>query len=177
MRLSQVPTFTLSKNDLTSEMKVKISDTVRYSLTQNPDQSKEEVVKRCMIAVYAEYFVANWMNGYVNRGQEDVNDPYTYAWDVLAHPMYSGLRIEVKTHQTDSRWISVTTGYGGDYPGGSGINLGPILNHQVADCIIIFKTTEVSPGVFQYTLKFSGDREDLKKLVRKSNYSGWYLNI
>lgn len=113
-------------------------------------------------------FVADWLSGYVNKGQEDVNDPYTYAWDVLAHPRYCGLRVEVKTHQTDSRWISVTTGCSGEYPYGSGINLGPILNHQVADCIIIFNTKEIHPGVIQYTPKFIGDREDLRKVVRKA---------
>lgn len=80
-------------------MKVKIADTARYSLKQNPNQDKAEVIERCRIAVYAEFFVADWLSGYVNKGQEDVNDPYTYAWDVLAHPRYCGLRVEVKTHQ------------------------------------------------------------------------------
>ncbi|WBF80115.1 endonuclease IV [Escherichia phage vB_Eco_F26] len=176
-RLFQIPTFTLSNSNLTSEMKVKIADTARYSLKQNPNQDKAEVIERCRIAVYAEFFVADWLSGYVNKGQEDVDDPYTYAWDVLAHPKYCGLRVEVKTHQTDSRWISVTTGCSGEYPYGSGINLGPILNHQVADCIIIFNTKEIHPGVIQYTPKFIGDREDLRKVVRKSNYNGWYLSI
>lgn len=172
-----MPTFTLQTSDLTSEMKTKIKDTVRYTMGKDPSQNLEDAVKRCRAAVYAEYKVADWLNGYVNAGQEDTDDPYTYAWDVLAHPMYCGLRVEVKTHQTDSRWISVTTGYSGNFPGGSGINLGPILNHKVADCIIIFDTKEVSPGVLEYTLKFSGDRESLTKIVRKSNYSGWYLSL
>lgn len=177
MRLLQIPTFTLRMSDISSEMKVKIKNTIDYSMEKDPSQDRKEVARRCLIATYAEYFVADWLDGYVNRGLEDTDDPYTYAWDVLAHPRYCGLRVEVKTHQTDSRWISVTTGYSGDYPYGFGINLGPILNHKVADCIIIFDAKEVSSGVIEYTLKFAGDREDLRKIVRKSNYNGWYLSI
>jgi hypothetical protein len=177
MRLSQIPTFTLSKNDLTSEMKVKIADTVRYSLSQNPDQSHEEVIKRCKVAVFAEYFVANWLDGYVNHGSEDVKDPYTWAWDVLAHPRYTGLRVEVKTHQSTSKWISVTTGQGGEFPKGTGINIGPFLNFKIADCIIILDVTETTPDDFLFTLKFVGDHNSLRTITRKSNYSGWYLNL
>lgn len=177
LRLKNLPTFILSNEFLTSEMKVKIADTARYSLKQDPGQIKEDVVRRCKVAVFAEYVVANWLDGYVNKGIEDVEDPYTYAWDVLAHPKYCGIRVEVKTHQIDSKWISVTTGYSGDYPGGNGINIGPFLNHRVADCIIILDAKETSPDVFSYSIKFVGDHEDLKKIVRKSNYNGWYLQL
>ena len=172
-----MPTFTLKTSDLTGEMKVKIKDTVLYSLSQDPSQDKKEVLTRCVIATYAEYMVADWLNGYVNSGLEDHDDPYTYAWDVLAHPMYCGLRVEVKTHQSDSKWISCTTGYSGDFPYGTGINLGPLLNHKVADCIIIFDTSVNEAGDVLFTPKFSGDREAITKLVRKSNYTGWYLAL
>lgn len=177
MRLKALKTFTRSFNSLTSSDRVKIKDTAAYSMRQDPDQDKAAVNKRCAIAQLAERTVADWMDGYVAGGQENHDDPYTYAWDVLAHPRFCGLRIEVKTHQSDSKWISVTTGYSGDYPGGSGINLGPFLTHRVADCIIILDVVESSSGVYQFTLKFAGDHEDLKSVVRKSNYQGWYLNL
>lgn len=174
-RLKNLPTFTREVNDLTSEDIVKVKSTVNYTMSKNPDQDSKAALKRCVIAQLAEKAVADWVDGYVAHGIEDPDDPYTYAWDVLAHPRFCGLRIEVKTHQSDSKWISVTTGYGGDFPGGSGINLGPFLTHRVADCIIILDTVESSPGVFQFTPKFVGDVEQTKSKVRKSNYQGWYL--
>ena len=177
MRLKSLPTFTRSKNDLTGEDKVKIKGTVQYSMKKDPDQDLEQVKRRCTIAQMAERAVATWVDGYVANMEADYEDPLTFAWDVLAHPKYSGLRIEVKTHQSDAKWISVTTGYSGDYPYGSGVNLGPFLTHRVADCIIILDVEESSPEVFSFTLKFVGDQEDLKKVVRRSNYTGWYLNI
>ena len=177
MRLKDLSCFGYSFNDLSEEDKTKIKDTVRYSLRQDSGQDRNQVLRRCAIAQMAERYVADWMDGYVAGGSEDHDDPYTYAWDVLAHPRYSGLRIEVKTHQSDSRWISVTTGYSGDYPHGSGINLGPFLNHRVADCIIILDVAERAPGVFQFTQKFVGDHEDLKDKVKKSNFQGWYLQL
>lgn len=66
-----MPTFTLKTSDLTGEMKVKIKDTVLYSLSQDPSQDKKEVLTRCVIATYAEYMVADWLKGYVNSGLED----------------------------------------------------------------------------------------------------------
>lgn len=177
MRLKNLKSFYRAFSDLTPEDRVKIKDTVAYSLRQNPDQDKTAVINRCAIAQLAERAVADWMDGYVAGGQENHNDPYTYAWDVLAHPRFCGLRIEVKTHQSNSKWISATTGYSGDYPGGAGINLGPFLTHRVADCIIILDVVESGPSVYQFTLKFAGDYEDLKSVVRKSNYQGWYLNL
>ncbi|ULA52512.1 endonuclease [Enterobacter phage vB-EclM_KMB19] len=177
MRLKALKSFYRACSDLTPEDRVKIKSTDAYSLRQDPDQDKTDVINRCAIAQLAEKAVADWMDGYVAGGQENHDDPYTYAWDVLAHPRFCGLRVEVKTHQSDSKWISVTTGYSGDYPGGSGINLGPFLTHRVADCIIILDVVESGPSVYQFTLKFAGDHEDLKSVVRKSNYQGWYLNL
>lgn len=158
---------------------MKAKSTAAYSLSQNPDQDKVDVIRRCCIAQLAEKAVADWLDGYVagGRGEENHEDPYTYAWDVLAHPRFCGLRVEVKTHQSDSKWISVTTGYSGDYPGGTGINVGPFLTHRVADCIIILDVEEVRPTIYRFTLKFAGDHEDLKSVVKKSNYQGWYLQI
>lgn len=177
LRLKGLKTFTRAFSDLSTSDRIKAKNTAAYSLRQNPDQDKAAVVNRCAIAQLAEKAVAEWLDGYVAGGNEDHDDPYTYAWDVLAHPRFCGLRVEVKTHQSDSKWISITTGYSGDYPGGKGINLGPFLTHRVADCIIILDVVEVSPSVFQFTLKFAGDHEDLKSVVKKSNYKGWYLNL
>ncbi|AEO97180.1 DNA endonuclease IV [Salmonella phage vB_SenM-AKM_NP4] len=177
LRLKKLPTFIRGKNDLTPEDRVKIKDTVNYTMSKDPGQDKEAAVKRCMIAQLAEKAVAEWVNGYVMHGQENHDDPYTFAWDVLAHPRYCGLRIEVKTHQSESKWISVTTGYSGNFPYGYGVNLGPFLNHQVADCIIILDVVENLTGGFEFTPVFVGDPEDTKKIVKRSKYEGWYLMI
>lgn len=178
-RLSEIPSKIFTKNDITPEIKVKIKDTVLYSMRMSPDQDPRECIKKCTISTLAEYYVADWLAGYVNRGLEELDDPYTYAYDVLAHPKYSGLRIEVKTHQTDSRWVSVTSGAFGHYPGGTGINLGPFLNFPVADLIIIFKTKEISPDVFEMTPWLLSDKECMMPgvgPVLKSKHDGWYLS-
>lgn len=183
MRLKSLPTFTLNLSDLSSEQKVKILDTARYSLSQDESQNSIDVLKRCRIAIPAEYAVADWMNGYVNCQEvnHDDNDPYEWAWDVLAHPMYQGVRIEVKTHFVTDRanhkpWINVTTGQDGLFPDGNGINLGPLIKHAVADCIIIFVAEEVSQNVIQYTPMFSGGIEQLMEVTKKSRVgAGGYI--
>lgn len=179
LRLSEIPSTSFSLNELTPELKVKIKDTVLYSMKQSPDQDPRECIKKCTIAVYAEYYVAHWMAGYVNRGIEELDDPYTYAYDVLSHPKYSGLRVEVKTHQSDSRWVGVTTGAYGRYPGGYGINLGPFIEFPVSDIIVIFKSKETSPDVIQLTPWMLADKESFAvgtDVVLKSKYDGWYLS-
>lgn len=178
-RLLELTETSFSLDQLTPELKVKIKDTVLYSMRQSPDQDPKECIKKCAIAVYAEYYVAHHMAGYVNRGIEELDDPYTYAYDVLSHPKYSGLRIEVKTHQTDSRWVSVTTGAYGIYPGGQGINLGPFLAFPVSDIIVILKSEETSPGVIRLTPWLLSDKESFSQgtdVVLKSKFDGWYLS-
>lgn len=177
-RLLELTPTTFNLNVLTPELKVKIKDTVLYSMRQSPDQDPKECIKKCAIAVYAEYYVAHHMAGYVNRGIEELNDPYTYAYDVLSHPKYCGLRVEVKTHQTDSRWVGVTSGAYGMYPGGYGINLGPFLEFPVSDLIVIFKSEEISPECIQLTPWMLADKEAMLPgtgVVAKSKFEGWYL--
>lgn len=175
LKLKSLPTFTLDVSNLPGEQRVKIIETARYSLDNDPSQDKVEVAKRCRIAIPAEYAVADFLDGYVNNQEvnHDDNDPYEWAWDVLAHPRYQGVRVEVKTHFVNDRanhkpWINVTTGKDGPFPDGNGINLGPLVKHKVADCIIIFVAEEVSQNVIQYTPMFVGGIEQLMETVKKS---------
>ncbi|WP_220022993.1 hypothetical protein [Klebsiella variicola] len=182
-RLNQLRTFTLDLNKLRGEAKVKIIDTARYSLDIDPSQDRIDVLKRCRIAIPAEYVVADFLDGYVNDQVVDHNnnDPYEWAWDVLAHPYYQGVRVEVKTHFVHDRanhkpWINVTTGKDGPFPDGSGINLGPIFKHKVADCIIIFVAEEVSQNVIRYTPMFAGGIDHLMEVVKPSRVgAGGYI--
>lgn len=178
LRLAEMKPFEMKTSDLTSEMKVALKDTVTYSMRMSPDQLYEECVEKCLIAIMSEYAVADWLEGYVNKGIEDLKDPYTYAFDVVAHPKYNALRIEVKTHQSGSKWIGVTTGYKGEYPNGTGINLGPFINFPVADLIIVFKTAKKSPGCYTFIPWLLADKYSFHKnsgVVAKSNFDGWYL--
>lgn len=164
---------------LSSEDKVKVRDTIKYSLEQDPNQDSKDVAERCWIAVASERYVADHFDGYINHGNENLKDPHTYAYDVLCHPRFSGLRIEVKTHQAASKWISCTTGRFGRYPGGTGVNLGPFVEFSVSDLIIIFKTEQVSPGAVRLIPHIAADRTAfaLKSgLVVKSKFDGWILS-
>lgn len=165
--------------DLSSEDKVKVKDTINYSLSQNPNQTREEVREKCWIAVASERMIADHFDGYINSGIENLKDPHTYAYDVLCHPRFSGLRVEVKTHQSGSKWISCSSGAYGLYPGNTGINLGPFLEFAVSDLIIILKADKVSPGAVRLTPFICADKNAFNKksgLVVKSNHTGWYIS-
>lgn len=177
LRLKELGKFRVCIEQLTPATKLKIKDTVAYTMSREPGQNETDAWRRCAVAIMAEQKVAQWLRGSLTNGNEDFDDPLTWAYDVLSHVDYTGIRVEVKTHQSDSRWIAVTTGYSGDFPGGSGINLGPFLQHQIADCIIILDSEKVGAGEWEYTPRFIGDHDELKSIVKKSNYDGWYLNI
>ncbi|ARB05777.1 hypothetical protein fHeYen901_4 [Yersinia phage fHe-Yen9-01] len=168
----------MSVKDLTPENRAKVVDTHKYSLSQDESQDSSEVLTRCIKAILAEQYIAKEVDGTVAGGNEDHNDPWSYAFDVVASGEYSGLRIEVKTHQSNAKSISCHTGYSGDYQHGSGLNLGPFLNHKIADCMIILNCTEVRSGVYRFVpviLAASDAFNPKTGLVRKSNFSGWYI--
>lgn len=181
LHLSQIESFIMSKADLTVESIEKIKDTVRYTMNRDPSQDSQQVIRRCMIAQMAEQYVAEYVKGHVAQMDAKYEDPYTWAWDVLAHPEYSGLRIEVKTHQSNAKWIQVSTGSTGRYPvhgDGRGINIGPFLDHNVADVLIMFDVNEINEK-YEFTPVLLCDSIALTNtdLVKRSQYQGYYLNL
>ena len=177
-RLTELKPRIMSLSDVSEEVKEKIKSTTKYSLESNPDQTIHQCFEKCMVAILAEEYVREHVNGFINHGQEDINDPYTYAYDVIAHPDYSGLRIEVKTHQSSSKWVVVNSGIDGDCPGVTGINLGPFLKFGVADVIIIFKTEKVSQNTFRLIPYILSDQYALSTKngsIQKSKFDGYYL--
>lgn len=175
--LKALQSFYMTKNMLSDDAFDKVLDTARYSLRKDESQDKTEVLQRCMIAMMAEQYIAEWTDGWVSGGNEDHDNPYSFAFDVMSE---EGVRIEVKTHQSDSKWIGVTTGYNGPYPHGYGINLGPFLDHRIADLIIILDVVEEVPGRFLFTPKMMAGPQAFRTdtgLVKKSNYEngGYYL--
>ncbi len=142
LRLTQLKETRLRSTDLTPESRQKVIDTVRYSLSQDPNQQKELVVERCVIAQLGEQLVAEWMEGWCNHGSEDTSDPLSYGYDVLSNIKYCGLRIEVKTHQSSSAYISVNTGHVGPFNGSKGLHVRPFLELGVADVMIVMSTSK-----------------------------------
>ena len=158
--------------------KEKAHDTARYSLEQDPNQNSQDVLRRCLVAMMAEQIVAKAVHGFMPTGRENHDNPWSFAYDVVAK---DGVRIEVKTHQTKSKYITVNTGMSGDYPAKSpGINLGPFLGHKLADLIIIFDTKQDETGAVLFTPKFLAGRDAFSKdsgLVIRSNFNdGYYLS-
>lgn len=180
VRLSQIPPVKFKFSNLSGEIRTKILDTYTYSMGVSPGQNTEDCLRKCAIAIFAEYYVADWMDGYVNSGLEDTSDPYTYAYDVLSHPRYCGLRIEVKTHRIGKyKSVRVKTGNFGKYPDKYGINIGPFINYNVADIIIMFKAKSLGNGVVYLTPLILSDRESFERHgVMKSKFpdGGWILN-
>lgn len=177
LRLAEFEKFDMRKADLSAESIEKIKDTVRYTMTRDPDQNLTDVLKRCMIAQMAEQQVATHVEGNFGTLDAVYDDPYTWAYDVLAHIKYSGIRIEVKTHQSGSKWIQVNTRNRPPYPATSGINIGPMLEHGVADLLIIFDVKE-NNDVYTFTPVLLCDKIALTNtdLIKKSNFQGYYIN-
>lgn len=173
-QLSQLSMFSMDHIELTAESRNKIDTTVLYSMNRDPNQNINHVTNRCIIATMAEQKVASHMLGYVMNGTVDFSDPLSYAYDVLSGIEYHGARIEVKTHQSNARWISVnldernTTGF---------MNLFHFLNYEAADYITIFNSLPLTTTSYNFKTAFVGTRADIKKVIRKSNYNGWYLHI
>lgn len=177
IRMTEMKPRFMKISDLTEESRKKVHDTFKYAIDANGESDRRAVMKRCVIAQLAEQYVAEWMEGTALHGDEDLEDPWTYAFDVLAGPKYYGMRIEVKTHQSDSSYITVNTGHDVPYPGSIGLNLRPFLNFSICDLIIFFDTNEVDGG-WMFEPFLVSDRDSLKSegVVKKSQYSGYYLN-
>lgn len=177
-RLQKLKPFVLTKEHLSTQGAFKVKDTIKYSLTKDPTQDRSEVAKRCLIAILAEQYVSEQVFGFMPSGDEDYQNAFSFAYDVVAK---DGVRIEVKTHQAKSKWINVTTGNTGYYPTQTqGINLGPLLDHKLADLIIIFDAYEETPCRYLFTPKVLAGRlafEPETGLVQKSKYEsgGFYL--
>lgn len=180
LRLAEFEKFTMCQADLTNESVDKIKGTVRYTMGRDSDQDVKDVIRRCMIAQMAEQKVAEHVEGQVADLDAVYDDPYTWAYDVLSHVKYSGVRIEVKTHQSQAKWIQVSTGQSGKYPAtgmSRGINIGPMLDFGVADLLIIFDVEE-NNGSFVFTPVLLCDKIALTntELIKKSNFQGYYIN-
>ena len=167
--LSNIQSFNSSDIILNQTSIDKINSTVAYSLSKNPERDYNSALKRCTIAQTAEQKVAEILNGYNTNFDIDYNDPYSYSFDVLAGFEFYNTRIEVKTHQSNSRWITVNIDR---HNKNNHMNLYPFLEYNITDVIVIYKTD----GVVFNTI-FVGNVNDIKPLIKKSNYSGWYLNI
>lgn len=180
IRLCSIKERTMKLSDLSELSKTKIKDTVMYSLTQNPRQHKPTVLSRCIVAQMAEQYVAEWMEGWCNHGSEDLSDPLSYGYDVLANIKYTGLRIEVKTHQSGSNYISVHTQNSEPFKGSSGLNIRPFLGLGVSDVMIIFDTSESKdvPGewILEPVIVTTPKALLSKDVILKSNFDGWYIN-
>lgn len=161
----------MSYADLCPSSIDKIKSTINYSLQSNPKQNINHVRKRCTIATMAEQQVAYHMSGQVMDSSIDYNDPFSFAFDVLSSHIYHGARIEVKTHQSDARWINVNI----DKKNESGfMNLYPLLNYSVADYITVFRSSEIKSGTFSFTNMFTGTPHHLAPLIKKSQYNQYY---
>lgn len=177
LHLASIPPKWFRSTDLTEESKVKVKDTVKYAMEANDEIDTFAVLKRCVVAQLAEQYVAEWMEGHVMHGEEDTSDPWTYAFDVLAGPKYYGMRIEVKTHQSESKYITVNTGHAQPFPGKSGLNLRPFIEQKQADLIILFNTSE-KDGRWLIEPFLLSDRDSLmhKDIILKSKFDGFYIN-
>lgn len=162
-------TFKSSDVNLSDDLITKIEDTVAYSMSVDASQNKIDVIKRCKIAICAEYATASLLDGFVVNNEINFEDPYSYAYDVIAGVQHHCGRVEVKTAQSNNDWITVNIDKKNE---SSSINLYHFLEYDVSDMIVIY---QYSNSI--YTTKYVGDRNDIKKHIKKSNYSGWYLSL
>lgn len=167
----------LTVEDLSRENKIKAISTARHSMALDASQEQRSTLKRCVIATLAEQMVAECTFGRVMDSEFDKANPFSYSFDVISE---EGVRIEVKTHQSDSRWINVHTKGRYPYPHGSGIDLDGFLTYRLSDLIIILDVEEVGPGVYRFIPRMMGDQTAFlpgSGLVQESKYEngGWYL--
>lgn len=176
-RLACIEPRHMKISDLTPESKRKVVDTTKYSMDSSGAEYDKSILERCVVAQLAEQYVAEWMEGVCMHGEEDLNDPWTYAFDVLSSHKYYGTRIEVKTHQSGSNYITVNTGHVPPFKGTAGINLRPFIEQKVADLIIFFNTRMIDGGWLIEPFLVS-DRDSLvsKEVIVKSKYDGYYIN-
>ena len=172
--LRSLTNFSMGMNELSPMSVAKVQSTVLYSMNNRTSQNADQVTRRCAIATMAEQKVAEHMNGFVMNCDIDFNDPFTYAFDVLSGIDFYGARIEVKTHQSNSRWISVNL----DERNSTGhMNLFHFLNFDVSDYITIFNSSQYADNGYNFSCAFVGTKHELQRVIRKSNYNGWYLHI
>ena len=175
--LCRIPERRMGLSDLSEANRDKVVSTAKYAMNANGESDQREVLKRCLIATLAEQYIAEWMQGHVMHGEEDLNDQWTYAFDVLSGPEYYGMRIEVKTHQSPSRYINVHTGHRSPYPGSQGLNIRPFLELRHADLIIVFDTKEDNGGwIFRPCFLSDVDSMLYDSVVVKSKFDGYYIN-
>lgn len=171
--LSSLKPFMLQKSDLTKASQIKVKDTIKYSLRQNEHQDHREVAQRCLIAILAEQQIAAKVHGYLPSGRENFDNPFSWAYDVVAK---DGVRIEVKTHQSSSKWINLVID---SHQRASGINIAPFLKHKLADLIIILDTKQNAAGHYLFTPKMMAAPSAFHPnsgLIKESNYNdGYYL--
>lgn len=161
----------MSYSDLWPSSIDKINSTISYTMNSNPNQNINQVKKRCTLATMAEQQVAYHMCGQVIDSKVDYNDPFSFAFDVLSSHIYHGARIEVKTHQSDGRWINVNI----DRKNESGfMNLYPLLNYSVADFVTIFRTDKIKQGTYAFTSMFTGTPHQIAPIIKKSQYNQYY---
>lgn len=177
VRLGNLKPFIMDASvHMNQDTRLKMLDTIKYVMTTYPDRDPEQVKFVSMVSLMAEQYVASYTNGTCGDADENLDDPYTYAFDVALPSKYQGLRVEVKC-SLSGKWINVKDH--NDYPSRQGINLYSFRHHHVADCIIIFSVLELSPGVFEYTPKVLTTREAFDKsqefVVRGRDRKTWYL--
>lgn len=183
IRLTELKEVSLSYKHLSKESVAKIMATVEYSMGLDPNQDRQEVLGRCAIAQLAEQHVAEWLEGWVNHGNENTDDPLSYAFDVLGNIKYNGIRVEVKTHQNQKSNFITIHSKGGQYfsdNGYPGVNVRPFLEAGVADVIVIFDAIENSPEDIRLTPRLLCDPHALiqPRVVNRSNFrnGGYYIN-
>ncbi|AHY25509.1 DNA endonuclease IV [Serratia phage PS2] len=177
-RLSALRPWSMRISDVDGRVLNKIRTTVEYAQSKSPNDSKEDVIARCARAILAEAYIAQWMEGQFAYGEEDLNDPYTWGYDVLAHQKYCGLRIEVKT-TTSQKSISCSTGQVPPYAtsGMKGVSFAGTMMHEIADVVIVVRVS-VEDGLFTFTPAFLFTPDVLGTnvgFVRRSKFSGFYL--
>ncbi|QPB12343.1 hypothetical protein [Providencia phage PSTCR6] len=154
----------------------KARSTIEYAKSMDPSRDVKDIIDVTIPAIMAEYYIAEYMDGTVNEGEENLEDPMTYGFDVLSGAKYNGARIEVKC-SFSGKWINVC---GGVYGGTKGINLGTFLTHQIADLIIILSVSKKSKGAYKFTPRVISDHEAFipeHNFVLKSKYNdSYYLN-
>ncbi|ADG60152.1 DenB-like DNA endonuclease IV [Acinetobacter phage Acj9] len=177
-RLCEIKPIRLGISDLSDESRKKVFDTIEYAMDANGESDKRTVAERCVIAMLAEQYVAQWLKGFVMHGEENLDDPWTYAFDVLGGPEYNGIRVEVKTHQASSKYVVINTGHTPPFVGTTGLNVRPFLELKIADVLLVFDT-KADGDKWLFEPYFLCDRDSLVSpgVTKKSKFNGHYINF
>lgn len=173
--LTEIGQFNMSLKDASDETRIKIIDTAKYALECDPTRDRQQLIHVTTASLLAEQYVASHMEGSSYSGVEDINDPFTFAFDVLSHIKYQGLRIEVKC-AFSNKWVNIRSS---NHPSNEGISLDAFLASNVADVMIIFLTQENQSGVFTYRPGFVIGRDVFTQypdlIKRGRDRKSWYL--